>query len=153
MKNKALILLIPFIALGLFYSGIFAQTCNQPGALLSVKNSFRNKTEYIVFTFIDPYNSKGDLFKASGPFIQLPSLNSIVVQGVNFFKITFNNTFSVCDTKNYYIVPQEKVIDIKPIQHSAGVITYVIGLAKDAIITSHSAYNYHGFHIVKLRIE
>jgi hypothetical protein len=131
----------------------YAQACNQPGALVSVRNSYRSHLEYIVFTFVDPYNSKGDLHTATAPFLQLPSGNMIRVKGHHYYKITFSNVFAMCDTKNYYVVPQKNVEDIKPLQHAAGTISYVIGLAAGSKITSHAAYNYHGFHMVKLRVE
>jgi hypothetical protein len=132
----------------------FAQICTQPGSLLSVRNSYRSHLEYIVFTFVDPYQSKGDLHKTNKALFNLqPSINSSDIKGEQFYSITFSNAYSICDTKNYYVVPQQKIKDIKLIQRKEGKITYVIGLAKDAKITSHTAYDYHGFHMVKIRVE
>jgi hypothetical protein len=118
----------------------FAQICTQPGSLLSVRNSY--------------YQSKGDLHKTNKALFNLqPSINSSDIKGEQFYSITFSNAYSICDTKNYYVVPQQKIKDIKLIQRKEGKITYVIGLAKDAKITSHTAYDYHGFHMVKIRVE
>jgi hypothetical protein len=133
---------------------MLAQTCNQPGMLLSVRNSYRSHIEYVVFTFVNPTNTKGDLHKTNnGPFIQTPLNNMIRVSGHHFFKLSFVNSYQVCDTKNYVVVPQKKIMDVKRLQQSDGVISYVIGLAEGAKITAHTAYNYHGFHFVKLRVE
>ena len=131
-----------------------AQICSQPGSLLSVRNSYRSHLEYIIFTFVDPYQSKGDLHKTDKGLINLqPSINRSDIKGEQFYSITFNNAYSICDTKNYYVVPQLKIKDINLIQRKEGKITYLIGLAKDAKITSHTAYDYHGFHMVKIRVE
>ena len=121
---------------------------------MSVRNSYRSHLEYIIFTFVDPYTSKGELHKTDkASFSQQPSVNSTDVKGEQFYTITFNNAFSLCDTKKYYVVPQTKLKDVKLLQKTEGKIMYVIGLAKNVKITSHTAYNYHGFHMVKIRIE
>ena len=131
-----------------------AQTCNQPGALLSVRNTVQEPFEYIVFTFVDPYEGKGNLFPGDkGPFTQLPLNNNIRVRGDQYYKITFPNVRVMCDTKQYVQVPQTKVMDIKQLQQSDGIITYIIGLKAGAQIRSHIAVNYHGFHIVKLQVQ
>ncbi len=133
---------------------VVAQTCIQPGSLVSVRNSYRSHLEYIIFTFIDPYKSKGELHKTTkGSFNLQPSISGTNIQGDQFYSITFNNAFSICDTKNYCVVPQEKIKDIRLIQRTEGKIAYVFGLAKNATITSHMAYTYHGFHMVKIRVE
>lgn len=134
--------------------GVAAQTCNQPGALLSVRNTVQEPFEYIVFTFVDPYEGKGSLFPGDrGPFTQLPLNNIIRVRGDQYYKITFPNVRVMCDTKQYTQVPQTKVMDIKQLQQSDGIITYIIGLRAGAQIRSHIAVNYHGFHIVKLQVQ
>ncbi len=131
-----------------------SQICSQPGALLSVRNSYRSHIEYIVFTFVKPYNYKGDLTTTTtASFSQVPLFNVTKLKGEHFYKITFTSIGPLCDTKNYVVVPQEKIIDFAPLQRAQGIISYAIGLAKGAKITSHIAYNYHSFHIVKLRIE
>ncbi len=131
-----------------------SQICSQPGTLLSVRNSYRSHIEYIVFTFVDPYNYKGDLTTTTtASFSQTPLFNITKLKGHHFYKITFTNTGPLCDTKNYVLVPQKKIIDFAPLQRAQGIISYAIGLAKGTKITSHTAYNYHSFHIVKLRIE
>ena len=148
---EKILLLLSAVMFFLFSTG---QTCNQPGALISVKNSFRSQLEYVVFTFIDPYNHKGNLHKTNnGPFIQMPMNHIIKVNGKQFYKITFPYTSVVCHTKNYTVVPQKLVMDVKPLEQTDGAISYIIGLAEGAKITSHTAYNYHSFHMVKLRIE
>lgn len=130
------------------------QTCNQPGSLLSVRNSYRSHLEYIIFTFVDPYSLKGDLHKTDkAAFNQQPLINSTDVKGDQFYTISFSNAFVLCDTKKYYVVPQAKIKDIKLLQKTDGKIMYIIGLAKNVKITSHTAYNYHGFHMVKIRVE
>ena len=136
------------IVLQLVLATAIAQICSQPGSLLSVKNSYRSHLEYVIFTFIDPYQSKGELHKTDKGSISRSDVN-----GDQFYTLTFNNAFHICDTKNYYVVPQLKIKDIKLIQRKEGKITYVIGLAKDAKITSHTAYDYHGFHMIKIRVE
>lgn len=142
------------VVLQCMHTTAIAQTCTQPGSLLSVKNSYRSHLEYIVFTFIDPYASKGELHKADKSlFSQQPSMNSTNEMGEQFYTITFTNAFSICDTKNQYVVPQAKIINIKLLQKTEGKITYIFSLAKNAKITSHTAYNYHGVHIVKIRVE
>lgn len=142
------------LVLQLVLTTAIAQTCSQPGSLMSVRNSYRSHLEYIIFTFVDPYTSKGELHKTDkGSFSQQPSVNSTDVKGEQFYTITFNNAFSLCDTKKYYVVPQTKLKDVKLLQKTEGKIMYVIGLAKNVKITSHTAYNYHGFHMVKIRIE
>jgi len=131
-----------------------SQICSQPGALLSVRNSYRSHVEYLIFTFVDPYNYKGDLTTTStASFSQIPLFNTTKLKGHHFYKINFTNTSALCDTKNYIVVPQNKIMDFESLQRGQGIISYVIGLAKGAKITSHTAYNYHSFHIVKLRIE
>ena len=143
------------VLLMVFHQQVQAQqSCNQPGALISVKNSYRSRLEYVVFTFVDPYNHKGNLHKSNnGPFMQVPSNNIIKINGQQFYKITFPYTPVSCDTKNYTVVPQKLVRDVKPLEQTPGTISYIIGIAEGAKITSHTAYNYHGFHMVKLRIE
>jgi len=147
-------LVILSFVLPCIFTTVAAQTCSQPGSLLSIRNSYRSHLEYIIFTFIDPYKSKGELHKTSkGSFNLQPSISGTDIQGDQFYSITFSNSFSICDTKNYCVVPQEKIKDIRLIQKTEGKITYVFGLAKNAKITSHTAYNNHGFHMVKIRIE
>jgi hypothetical protein len=137
-----------------FATESLAQTCSQPGALVSVRNSYRSHIEYVVFTFVDPYNYKGDLHKTSGrQFVQLPINNPFTMKGDLFYKITFPNSFALCETKNYTVVPQGKLMDFKLLEKSGNTISYVLGLSKSAKITSHTAYNYHGFHMVKIRME
>ena len=136
------------IVLQLLLATAIAQICSQPGSLLSVKNSYRSHLEYIIFTFVNPYQSKGELHKTDKG-----SISRSDVKGDQFYSLTFNNAFHICNTKNYYVVPQLKIKDIKLIQRKEGKITYVIGLAKDAKITSHTAYDYHGFHMIKIRVE
>lgn len=88
-----------------------SQICSQPGALVSVRNSYRSHVEYIVFTFVDPYNYKGDLTTTTTTsFSQIPLFNISKLKGNHFYKITFTNTFALCDTKNYVIVPQKKYL-------------------------------------------
>jgi hypothetical protein len=153
MLQKILAITLVFVCCGAGYNAP-AQTCNQPGALISVRNSYRSHLEYIVFTFVDPYNHKGDLHKTNnGPFVQVPSGISLKINGHHFYKITFPGTIVQCETKNYYVVPQKKLVDIKPIQYTGATTTYIIGLAEGAKIVSHTAYNYQGFHMVKIRIE
>jgi len=130
-----------------------AQSCNFPGALLSVKTTHKGNAEFIVFTFMNPHKPKGQLGKTgSGVLIQKPLGTTITVAGKQFYTISFDNPFEYCDTKRY-IVPHKKVLDVKPLQWSDGIISYVIGLSDDAKIAAHTAYNYHGVHIVKLRVE
>jgi hypothetical protein len=138
----------------LSYSALRAQTCNQPGALVSVKNSYRSHIEYLIFTFVKPHNERGFVAKAGrGPFIQTPGNNPIQVKGDKVYRISFPNSYTICDTKNYTVVPQEKIKDLKSVQQSDGVIAYLIGLDASARITSHQSYMVNGFHVVKLRIE
>lgn len=150
MKRLLLILVSGLV----FQTAVYAQSCNQPGALLSVRNTVQEPFEYIVFTFVDPYEGKGNLFPGDkGPFMQLPLNNPIRVRGDQFYKITFPNVRVMCDTKQYAQVPQQKVMDIKQLQQLDGTIIYVIGLRAGAQIRSHIAVNYHGFHIVKLQVQ
>jgi hypothetical protein len=131
----------------------FSQTCNQPGALVTVRTAHGTGAEYVVFTFFDPHSPKGELNKTEkGPFMQTPLNNPIQVKGDVFYKITFNYSPVHCDTRNY-ITPNNRITDVKRLQNADGVISYIIGLAKDAKITAHLAYNYHGFHIVKLKVQ
>lgn len=131
-----------------------AQTCNQPGALVSVKNSYRSHIEYLVFTFVKPHNERGVVAKAGrGPFIQMPGNNPIQVKGDKIMRISFPNSYTICDTKNYSVVPQNKIKDVKSVQQSDGVIAYLVGLDAHAEITHHQSYMVNGFHIVKFRIE
>jgi hypothetical protein len=151
MKNLQLLFTVIIF---LTAKSAISQICSQPGALLSVRNSYRSHIEYIVFTFVKPYNYKGDLTTTTtASFSQTPLFNVTKLKGDHFYKITFSNTLALCDTKNYVAVPQKKLMDFAPLQRSQGVISYAIGLAKGAKITSHTVYNYHSFHIVKLRIE
>ena len=146
-----LILLITCFLISAIQS--FSQSCNQPGALLSVKTAHKSDQEFIVFTFIDPHNPKGELHKvANGPFIQTPLNNPIKVAGIHFYKITFPNPYATCDTKNY-ITPHKKVLDVKALERSNGILSYIIGIAENAKIIAHTSYNYHGVHIVKLRVQ
>jgi hypothetical protein len=144
------------LSLLLFAAGsafCFAQTCNQPGALLTVRTAHAGEAEYVVFTFVDPHKPKGELGKTdNGPFIQMPLSNQIRVKGDSYYKIVFNNSPVHCDTRNY-ITPNKKIMDVKRLYNTDGIISYVVGLAKDAKITAHLAYNYHGFHIVKLKVQ
>lgn len=131
-----------------------AQSCTQPGSLLSIRNSYRSRLEYLIFTFIDPYPSKGELHKTdkavySQPFI----INSNQASGEQFYTITFNNAFTTCDVKNYCVLPQAKIKSFKLLYKTEVKITYTFSLAKNVRITSHTAYDYHGFHIVKIRVE
>ena len=131
-----------------------AQTCNQPGALVSVKNSYRSHIEYLIFTFVKPHNERGTVGKAGrGPFIQMPGNNPIQVRGDKVVRISFSNSYTICDTKNYTVVPQGKIKDVKSVQQSDGVIAYLIGLDAAARITDQQSYMVNGFHIVKFRIE
>lgn len=142
------------LAIWFFQVGVQGQSCNQPGALVSVKNSYRSKIEYLVFTFVKPHNERGILTKTNrGPFLQMPGNSLIDVKGDKFYRISFPNSYTICDTKMYAVVPQEKIKDVKSVQQNDGVIAYIIGLNADAKVTSHQSYLYHGFHIVKLRIE
>jgi len=151
MKNLQLLFTVIIF---LTAKSAISQICSQPGALLSVRNSYRSHIEYIVFTFVKPYNYKGDLTTTTtASFSQTPLFNVTKLKGDHFYKITFSNTLALCDTKNYVAVPQKKLMDFAPLQRSQGVISYAIGLAKGAKITSHTVNNYHSFHIVKLRIE
>jgi len=151
MKNLQLLLIVIIF---LTAKSANSQICTQPGALLSVRNSYRNSVEYIVFTFVDPYNYKGDLTTTSAAsFSQIPQFNISKLKGQHFYKITFSNTYTLCDTRNYVVVPQNKINFFETLQRAQGTISYAIGLSKQAKITSHTAYNYHSFHIVKLRIE
>lgn len=84
------------LVLQLVLATAIAQICSQPGSLLSVKNSYRSHLEYIVFTFVDPYQSKGDLHKTDKS-----SISRSDVKGDHFYSITFNHAFHICDTKNY----------------------------------------------------
>ena len=69
-----------------------SQICSQPGALLSVRNSYRSHIEYLVFTFVDPYNYKGDLTTTTAAsFSQIPLFNTTKLKGQHFYKITFTN--------------------------------------------------------------
>ncbi len=132
----------------------FAQTCNQPGALLSVRNTVQEPFEYIVFTFFAPYEGKGSLYRSdSGPFTQQPLSNPIRVRGDQFYQIKFENVRVICDTRQYTQLPRKKVQDIKPLQRSDGTLIYVIGLQDSARIAAHSSLNYQGFHIVKIRVQ
>ena len=150
MKRLLLILVSGLV----FQTAVYAQSCNQPGALLSVRNTVQEPFEYIVFTFVDPYEGKGNLYPGDkGPFIQSHLNNTIRVKGDHFFKITFPNVRVTCDTKQYTQLPQSKVMDVKQLQQSDGIIIYVIGLRAGAQIRSHNAVNYHGFHIVKLQVQ
>lgn len=152
--NSFIKFIILTLVLQLMIASAVAQTCNQPGSLLSVRNSYRSHLEYIIFTFVDPYTSRGDLHKTEkSAFSQQPLINSFDVEGEQFYTITFSNAFALCDTKKYYVVPQAKIKDIKLLQKTDGKIMYIIGLAKNVKITSHTAYNYHGFHMVKIRVE
>lgn len=132
----------------------FAQTCNQPGALLSVRSFVNDKAEYIIFTFVNPFNQKGNLVKsASGSFVTMPLNSSITLNGDRFYKISFSNYYVTCDTRNYFVDSLKKIIDIKPIQLTGGAIAYAIGLAENAKITAHSSFNYQNFYQVKLRVQ
>ena len=84
------------LVLQLVLATAIAQICSQPGSLLSVKKSYRSHLEYIVFTFVDPYQSKGDLHKTDKG-----SISRSDVKGDHFYSITFNHAFHICDTKNY----------------------------------------------------
>lgn len=144
---------LSFLLTLFFIDGAIAQTCNQPGALLTVRTLHSAEAEYVVFTFVDPHSPRGELNKTdNGPFLQTPLNNPIAVKGDKYYKIIFNNSPLHCDTRNY-ITPNNKILDVKRLQNSDGVISYVLGIARDASITAHLAYNYHGFHIVKLKVQ
>lgn len=139
--------------LALYFNDSFTQTCNQPGALLTVRTAHAGEAEYIVFTFVDPHKPKGELTQnVKGPFIQTRLNNPVDVKGEHFHQIVFTNTPLHCDTRDY-IFRNKKIADVKRLSNTNGTITYVIGLVKDAKITAHLAYNYHGFHIVKLKVK
>lgn len=129
-----------------------AQTCNQPGALLTVRTAVAGDAEYVVFTFVNPHKPKGELNPTTGPFTQTPLNNTIPVKGEKLYKISFANSPVHCDTK-LYTVEHKKIADIKRLQNAEGIISYVIGLAEGAAVTAHLVYNYHGFHIVKLKVQ
>lgn len=143
LKQFVLLLVLQFVL-----ATVNAQLCSQPGALVSIKNSYRSHMEYIVFTFADPYKAKGDLHKVNKTAIALSA-----IKGEQFYSITFNNASTACETRNYCVVPQRKVKDVKLLQKADGTISYVIGLDQNAKITSHIAYDIHNFHIVKIRVE
>lgn len=148
MKKIATILLLNTC----FYYGI-SQSCTFPGSLISVKTEHNSEADFVIFTFMDPHKHKGELNKTSnGPFIQTPLNNTIKVAGKQFYIISFPNSFAYCDTKNY-ITPHKKVMDVKPLQRSDGIISYVIGLAEDVKIKAHTSYSHHSVHIVKLRVQ
>ncbi len=131
-----------------------AQSCAQPGSLLSIRNSYRSHLEYLIFTFVDPYPSKGELHKTDKAVYSQPFItNSNGATGEQFYTITFNNAFTMCDVKNYCVLPQAKIKSIKLLYKTEVKITYSFSLAKNVRITSHTAYDYHGFHIVKIRVE
>jgi len=130
-----------------------AQTCNQPGALLTVRTAISGDAEYVVFTFVNPHKPKGELNLTKGPFTQTPLNNPIPVKGEQLYRISFGNSPVHCDTKLYLEPRHKKITDVKRLQNAEGIISYVIGLEKDAAIAAHLVYNYHGFHIVKLKVQ
>ena len=130
-----------------------AQTCNQPGALLTARTAISGDAEYVVFTFVNPHKPKGELNLTKGPFTQTPLNNTIPVKGEKLYKISFGNSPVHCDTKLYLESGHKKIADVKRLQNAEGIISYVIGLEKDAVIAAHLVYNYHGFHIVKLKVQ
>jgi hypothetical protein len=131
----------------------YSQSCTFPGSLISVKTVHNGEADFVVFTFIDPHKPKGELSKTgNGPFIQTPLNNPIKVAGKQFYIISFPNPFAYCDTKNY-ITPHKKILDVKPLQRSDGIISYVIGLAENVKIAAHTSYSHHSVHIVKLRVQ
>lgn len=131
-----------------------AQNCTQPGTLLSIRNSYRSRLEYLIFTFVDPYPLKGELHKADKVvYNQTPSIDRNEETGEQFYTITFNNASTMCVVKNYCVLPQAKIKSIKLLNKTEVKITYSFSLAKNVKIISHTAYDYHGFHIVKIRVE
>lgn len=130
-----------------------AQTCNQPGALLTARTAISGGAEYVVFTFVNPHKPKGELSLTKGPFTQTPLNNPIPVKGDKLYQISFGNSPVHCDTKLYMEAGHKKIADVKRLQNAEGIISYVIGLQKGASIAAHLVYNYHGFHIVKLKVQ
>ena len=70
----------------LFHPVLQAQTCIQPGSLVSIFNTKKGNYEYLVFKFVAPYNSKGVL--TQGPSNLFSSDNRA---GKTYHRISFSD--------------------------------------------------------------
>ncbi|HCY89785.1 MAG TPA: hypothetical protein DHV17_05945 [Chitinophagaceae bacterium] len=132
----------------LFHPVLQAQTCIQPGSLVSIFNTKKGNYEYLVFKFVAPYNSKGVL--TQGPSNLFSSDNRA---GKTYHRISFSDISSFCHDKWILNLPQEKILDFKTPEMGNGNAVYLFELAPGAKITAHTAYKRQIYHFVKIRIE
>lgn len=125
-----------------------AQTCIQPGSLVSIFNTKKGNYEYLVFKFVAPYNSKGVL--TQGPSNLFSSDNRA---GKTYHRISFSDISSFCHDKWILNLPQKKILDFKTPEMGNGNAVYLFELAPGAKITAHTAYKRQIYHFVKIRIE
>ena len=131
------------VATLLFCTEIFAQDCNEPNALLSVKKKKSGHTEYVIFTLENPVTATNSVTVVTPPFIGDPSGQTIHISGCKFKKVSFKNIVWTCKVKEImgytFLVKQ-----VKSIGQFEGHIDYIIGYrctAKSVIYYQYSVGN------------
>jgi hypothetical protein len=125
-----------------------SQPCLQPGSLVSVFNLTKGKYEYLVFKFVNPYNSKGQIAQGNSNLF-----GPLSKKGNTYHKITFTNISNFCTDKWILNLPQKKILDLKTPEMANGTVVYQFELAEGAKIVSHISYRHQIYYFVKIRIE
>jgi hypothetical protein len=102
--------------------------CNEPNAILRVRNTAIGVNEYVVFKFKKPPTMPNvSVIAARPPFTQDGSGEPVTVGGALFTQVTFRGVVWTCKIAEEFHLPRAGIKDIKSIGQFEGIITYVIG--------------------------
>ena len=144
----------PIITLLLIFlfTQCYAQNCDEPNSLISVRKRKSGKTEYAIFTLKKAVIANNTITDAQPPFIQDGSGNTINVSGCKYKQLTFKNLVWTCKSKEIWgtttIIRQ-----VKHIGQFEGVITYVIGYRCTAKSVADYEYYDGDYKKVVVRIK
>jgi hypothetical protein len=150
MFKTTIMKLLLFVFVIVFSNEIFAQNCNEPNALVSVRKRKTGHTEYVIFTLQNPVTATNTITGATPPFTQDPSGQTVHVSGCRYKKVSFRDIVWTCKVKeimsNTYLVKQ-----VKNIGQFEGHIDYVIGYKCSTKSVVH--YQYTTGNLTKLVVR
>ena len=132
----------------------FAANCTTANSIISVANSKIGRFEYVTFKFKKPPAlPQFVVTNVVPPFIQDGSGDTIVVPGVHWTQVKFQQVEWTCSTRQNLSLPKPAVKAVKNIGQFEGQIVYVIGRSAASHYISTQTINAGGFTIIRVKLK
>ena len=115
--------------------------CNEPNAIVRVRNTSIGANEYVIFKFRKPpVLPDFGVLSVRPPFTADGGGAPVSVRGALFTQVKFRGVVWTCKITEDFRLPRAAIKDVKSIGQFEGIITYVIG--RRAASRYRASYSY-----------